>query len=327
LLLEQWDIEKGLPQDDIPLTYVRKEIIMQEIAYTMHSGKSHKETGVREINADEIIQVIRKVLLGFNLDESQADVYFNKLVARTGLIISTEQYKNLYGFSHQTFQEFYTAKYLSRHNINIFRDITDEDNVESQERLSSWWREVIILHSGMEKDISAIINSLCCNTSRDYLRNRIQIAAQCFAASAESPHFEEESVLFTELLRIRSAGEIPESRGKINSIGKKYLLNFASSSSFYYFALRTRLKDITDQKGAIFFAEELLKLVKSPDRTIKSACLSAFLEIAKRFDISVFITEEIIGELVNEAGAKIILIDILNLLDNIHQPLSGSLAK
>ena len=38
LLLEQWDIEKGYPQDDIPLKFSQKELIMQEIAFQLHSG-------------------------------------------------------------------------------------------------------------------------------------------------------------------------------------------------------------------------------------------------------------------------------------------------
>jgi len=317
LLLEQWDIEKGLPQDDIPLNYSRKEIIMQEIAYTLHSGKPYEGSGVREIVADEIVQVIGRVLAGFNLDPSQAEVYFNKLVARTGLIISTEQYKDLYGFSHLTFQEFYTAKYLSRHNINIFTQI-DENDVESQDRLSSWWREVIILHSGMEKDISEIITSLCSNTFQDYLGNRIQIAAQCLVDSTESPRIDAEFILLRELFRIRSKGEIIEIQGKINSFGRKYLLDFASSPEFYTYALRTRLEDISTQEEAISFAEKLLKFTKSPDKNIQSAAIVTFQELVHKFDVSICITEDVIDELVKQAGVSILLVNILGLLDKVE---------
>lgn len=314
LLLEQWDIEKGLPQDDIPLKYAQKEIIVQEIAYVMHSGKTHNGLGIREITSDEIISVIKNVISGFNLDPNQAEMFFKKLIERTGLIISTEQYKNLYGFSHLTFQEFYTAKFLSRNNMNIFVEI-DSKKPESHEKLSSWWREVIILQGGMIKDISDIIKNLCCDSEQDYLGYRLQIAAQCLMDSTETPNTEAESILLRELLRIRSLGKINTNTANINSFGRKYLLNLASKSEFYDYSLHTRANDLLNQEDANSFATELLKLIDSPNLDVSFAAITALLSIAESYNISNHLSLETIKKIIIKVEGSPVLISMFELID------------
>ncbi len=67
LLLEQWDVEKGMPQDDIPLSFSRKEILTEEIAYVIHSGYFQNGKGAKEISGKEIIETIGKTLEKFGI--------------------------------------------------------------------------------------------------------------------------------------------------------------------------------------------------------------------------------------------------------------------
>jgi energy-coupling factor transporter ATP-binding protein EcfA2 len=248
LLLEQWDIEKGLPQDDIQLSFHRKEIIMQEIAYAMHSGFFQSGTGGKEASQKDIIQIIEKTLDRFDLDTIQAESYFKKLTLRTGLILSTEKYKGLYSFSHLTFQEYYTARYLQRNGINVFTAFTKNDIME--ESASSWWREVIILYSGMQTDASKLIQDLCNSEKRDILSNRIQIAAQCLLGTIESPHPDVERELLNELINIRTTGKGIKAQAtkSISKYGRDYLLNFATSDDFWEKSIKTHLELATNSK-------------------------------------------------------------------------------
>lgn len=72
LLLLQWDREKGLPVDDTDLTLKRKEAIMQEIAFAMHTGRIGKEFGGKEATSKEIIPIIEEKLGQFRLPVENA---------------------------------------------------------------------------------------------------------------------------------------------------------------------------------------------------------------------------------------------------------------
>lgn len=274
LLLEQWDIEKSLPQDDIPLNLTRKEIIMQEIAFMLHNGKGEGNNGTREVSGDEILAIIKKSLILFNQNPDEAESIFKKLVERTGIIISTEQYKNLYGFSHLTFQEYFAAKYLIRHNINIFSEI-EKSEFENKDGFLSWWREVVILYSDMSKDISNIIGYLCLNSDKDFTKGGLQIAAQCLIESTEHPN--NKQTLLRELLKIRTNGaSYPNSA--INLDGEKYLINFALNQDYYFHVLLTKAEN-TDS-DMIFDLSSTL--ASSIDKNIQKATLNAAIKTMEK---------------------------------------------
>ncbi|MCB9418681.1 MAG: hypothetical protein H6667_02675 [Ardenticatenaceae bacterium] len=148
LLLLQWDSEKGLPVDDTDLTLKRKEAIMQEIAFALHAGKIGKESGGKETTSGEIIPIIEQKLRQFRLPIENARPLFEKLINRSGIIVSVEKYTERFSFSHLTFQEFYTAKFIFENQIDLLAHFTNE----SIERFAGWWREVVLLYVSMVRD-------------------------------------------------------------------------------------------------------------------------------------------------------------------------------
>ena len=136
------------------------------------------------------------------MDSEQAEVLFKKLIDRTGVIVVTEKYKDLYSFSHLTFQEFFTAKYLVTYGIDVFQAAEDASS-KNLRSLTGWWREVILLYSGMIKDTSTIVQTLCNREQKDVLGRELQIAAQCLLKSIEAPKPEVEQELFNLLFSIR----------------------------------------------------------------------------------------------------------------------------
>ncbi|MBI5840228.1 MAG: hypothetical protein HZB19_09005 [Chloroflexi bacterium] len=247
---------------------------MQEIAFMLHNGKGEGNNGTREVSGDEILDVIKKSLILFNQNPDEAESIFKKLVERTGIIISTEQYKNLYGFSHLTFQEYFAAKYLIRQNINIFSEI-EKNELENKEGFLSWWREVVILYSDMSKDISNIIEYLCLNSDKDYIKGGLQIAAQCLIESTEHPN--NKQTLLGELLKIRTNGAFyPNST--INLDGEKYLINFALSQDYYFHVLLTKAENTNSDM--IFDLSSTL--TSSVDKNIQKATLDAAIKTMEK---------------------------------------------
>jgi hypothetical protein len=303
LLLEQWDVEKGYPQDDVPLKLIQKDLIMQEIAYAMHCGKIGSG---KEAKSSEIIPLIRQMLERFGMDFSEAEALFHKLISRTGVIVVTEKYKDMYGFSHLTFQEFYTAKYLHTNGMDIFQVIKNIDSQEAK-NLTGWWREVILLYNGMMKDTSSMIVDLCNIQKEDFLKKELQIAAQCFAESVEIPNPEVERVLFTKLYSIRSIGNTISKENLSNVSVKKYLLGFATSNKYYEYVLENIIVGIKDGLQATSAEESLIGLIQSADRDIQIAASKALIELWGKYSNELNPRKEVITKILEITDFPVIL--------------------
>jgi energy-coupling factor transporter ATP-binding protein EcfA2 len=291
LLLEQWEIEKGRTQDDIPLNLLRKETIMQEIAFAVHSGKIGSGIEQKEALSTDIIPIISRVLEKFDMDPSLAEGLFQKLVSRTGIIVATEKFKDLYGFNHLTFQEYYTAKYLYKNDASIFDSIelSKHDSLTSQ---MNWWSEVIALYSGMQRDIAPIIGRLCANNPDDLMRQGLQIAARCSSEAVEAPHSDVESLLLSQLLNIRVRDNASNLTRPLLPEVKRYLFRFAMSNRFYAESLHmfVRSKDKKDEIANT--VRSLVKIAQSTDSVIVDAVAGALVEIWESGNISDLLEKE-----------------------------------
>jgi energy-coupling factor transporter ATP-binding protein EcfA2 len=303
LLLEQWDIEKGYPQDDIPLKLIQKDLIMQEIAYSMHCGKIGFG---KEARGSEIIPLIRQILGRFGMEVSEAERLFSKLVSRTGVIVVAEKYKDLYAFSHLTFQEFYTARFLHTNGMNIFQVIKDIELKDSKS-LTGWWREVILLYSSMQKDTSSIIVDLCNTQERDLLKRELQIAAQCFEESVTAPTEEAETLLFTKLYSIRSLGKATEKEDLSNPSFKKYLLRLSANDKYFQYVLENLVADINNEREATSAEKVLVNLLQSPDRSIQISAGKSLVELWGKYLGILIPTKELVNEILKLANFPVML--------------------
>jgi hypothetical protein len=273
----------------------RKEIIMQEIAFALHSGKIGAGEELKEATSKEFIPIIERVLKRFGMESTQAELLFQKLVNRTGLIVVTERYKDLFGFSHLTFQEFYTAKYLHDNGIDVFTAIQQSTH-KTSENVINWWREVILLHSGMQKDTSQIIRKLCRVEKQELLGN-LQIAAQCFSEAVEAPIAEVEHELLTSLLVIRTNGKSPKETRTFSPYVKQYLLRFATNKDFYEHALLTAVHNVQTLEEAKKLIYSLLSLTQSVDSNVQTAALKSIIELMESHDLSAIFDRSTIEKL------------------------------
>ena len=158
LLLDLWDRKKGLTFDHTNLTPARKVAILEEIAFALHSGKIGSAYGRKEFAEVEVIPIVQSMLIEFRMDSANAAELFMKLVDRSGIIVCVEQFDK-YAFSHLTFQEYFAAKYLNDKHLDIFETVERVAN-DSPSKITTWWREVLLLYSAMQRDASWIINKL-----------------------------------------------------------------------------------------------------------------------------------------------------------------------
>lgn len=166
LLLGQWDREKGIPVDDTKLTLARKEAIMQEIAIAMHSGRIGADYGRKEATRREILPIVSRLLATFGLPDVDPNSLFEKLVSRSGVILTVERYSERYAFSHLTFQEFYAAAYLFANGLDPFEATGTAAENESF-GMTNWWSEVFALYGAMRRQSSDLVERLIANLSED----------------------------------------------------------------------------------------------------------------------------------------------------------------
>lgn len=306
LLLEQWDVEKGLPQDDIPLSFKRKEIIMQEIAFAMHGGEIGSAGERKEATDEEIIPIIQRLLQNFGLGDKDAGEIFDKLVRRTGLIIVTENYRGLYTFSHLTFQEFYTAKYLHSNNLDVFEviEITDHNDLT---QLTKWWREVVLLYSSMQPDSSSIIERLIEMSTQDMQMRGLQMAAQCYLESVNAPNKQVENALLSQLYHVYCNEKISVPPSVWPHEVKHYLLRFSESREFreHTFLSIIEKADTDDEIAEI--ETLLLANILADDGEIRSAASVALVKLCKTYQTAeAIVTGQNLIEIITNADLELL---------------------
>ncbi|MGB3511392.1 MAG: NACHT domain-containing protein [Microcoleaceae cyanobacterium] len=137
ILLGKWDKNRGIKRDEVykNLSVLhKKELLTKLAAATFETGDYFFESE----KVEKLIAEYLQSLSGSNQDKIQlqldSEAVLNSLEAQHGLLI--ERANKIYSFSHQTFHEYFTAKFFI-------------DNSYSEKLLDSWankrYREVFLL--------------------------------------------------------------------------------------------------------------------------------------------------------------------------------------
>jgi energy-coupling factor transporter ATP-binding protein EcfA2 len=284
LLLDQWDREKGFPANDIPLSMEQKREIMYEIAFALHTGKLGEEHERKEAALQDILDIVERKLSKYKTPVD-AQSLFDKLVARSGIIVLVEQYTHRYAFSHLTFQEFYTASYLNENRLDLF-NVLAQLGEGSPEKLTTWWREVLLLYSAMQKDPSTILQRLQPHVEGDLLKQTLRVAIQCMSEThARIQNTDVEDKLYAAVLAVRSAHDYAAGESLSSPI-RGYLARVALSDHLYDYALSGAVAQTVTDAEATALAKQLLPLLDSTNRVLVANSLNALSALSKRFDIS-----------------------------------------
>ncbi len=144
ILLRKWDSTRRISRKQVykELTYSRKESLISQVAFETFSKGDYFFSLNRMV--DVVENFIKNILVENELiKKSEVLGIINSVEAQHGIWIKRSK-GNIYSFSHLTFQEYFTAKYLVEYNEN--KKINELIN---HHIFDPRWREVFLLISNM----------------------------------------------------------------------------------------------------------------------------------------------------------------------------------
>jgi hypothetical protein len=140
-LLKKWDSSRSIQRDQIykQLSLGHKRQLLTELAaecFARGEFLMHK----REL-AQRVSQFLQRLPPSDHRDEVDGEVVLRSIEAQHGLLI--ERAQGIYSFSHLTFQEYFTARYIATHSRNEVRQRALMQGANPQ------WREVLHLTASM----------------------------------------------------------------------------------------------------------------------------------------------------------------------------------
>ena len=163
-LLKKWDSSRDIQRDtsrsDIykQLSLKRKESLLSRIAATTFDKDQYfcKKSVLAKYISDYIANL--PITNPETLD-SDSEAIIESIEAHHGLLV--EQAVGIYSFSHLTFQEYFTARYIvENESKGTFTQLFDHFLYESK------WREVILLSAGMLGEADSFLLTLRRRISR-----------------------------------------------------------------------------------------------------------------------------------------------------------------
>lgn len=142
-LLKKWDTSRNIRRDDFykQLPLARKEHLLEQIAAHFYFNKAQvfSENDLIEV----VLQFLRRMPDARDATRDNAESVVLAVAAQHGLLV--EIISGIYGFSHLTFQEFFTARFVvSNHQSeNLLTSLSDIGMADQK------WREVIIFTASL----------------------------------------------------------------------------------------------------------------------------------------------------------------------------------
>jgi len=137
VLLEEWYRAKGL-EPQAQFDRATNLAALRGCAVRFH------QKGVRQFSLEEVYEAILPALAGRT--NAEQDRFGQEVMLRSGLI--RRKSRTSYDFAHLTFQEYFAA--------SDFAERGDEDGLLAH-LADPWWREVILLFAGLQKDATALL--------------------------------------------------------------------------------------------------------------------------------------------------------------------------
>jgi predicted NACHT family NTPase len=148
-LLRKWDAKRGIVRDEVykKLSVKHKEDLLSQLGWTTFERNEYffKQRDIEE----DISKYIRN--LPEAKDDSEAlrvdsEVVLKSIEAQHGLLV--ERAKNIYSFSHLTFQEYFAAREIKEKSTfeDLAKHITEKR-----------WREVFLLTLGMMREADRLV--------------------------------------------------------------------------------------------------------------------------------------------------------------------------
>jgi len=163
ILLQYWDVAKGLEYPTTPLTLPQKRQILEDVAWWLH------QAGRTEVAVAEAKAWIRVGLDRFGIDPSQASQVLEQMISRTGVL--TESSPDTLSFQHISFQEYLVALRMVREDDMLPQRLGRIDD--------PWWREVILLYAAIVADASQLVSAILRQLDSESDHKWLVLASEC----------------------------------------------------------------------------------------------------------------------------------------------------
>ncbi|MGB2698464.1 MAG: HEAT repeat domain-containing protein, partial [Candidatus Zixiibacteriota bacterium] len=142
----------------------QKRIILQPLAFNLH------KSGLREEKRDKVIKLLENELPKIGIQKEKVSALLEDIRDRCGILVEAKL--GFFGFSHLTFQEFLTARYILDNNLEEFLVNKKRDK---------YWLEVALLYCGMRDTTNLLQNIL--EQKEDIFYTNLFFAGKCLAES------------------------------------------------------------------------------------------------------------------------------------------------
>lgn len=180
-LLKKWDAARNIQRDEIQqsgqadiykrLSLGRKKQMFARIATeTFEKG----EIFFHQHELAHQIEAYFKNLPNENSDYVDGEVILRAIEAQHGIL--TERAQDIFSFSHLTFQEYYTARYIVDNAPRTFKPLVEHI-------MDSRWREVFLLTASLLDEADDIFPIMQAATSYELQKNKMLIEIQGWVES------------------------------------------------------------------------------------------------------------------------------------------------
>jgi hypothetical protein len=280
ILLEQWDISRGVRVDDTNLKLEQKESVMRRLAYALHTGEIGDAGGGREASYRAIQKIIEDMLPTLGRPAGEGEHLLRVLIERSGII--TERQRGSLSFAHHTFQEYFAAQYLATGELNSYRDLL----LQPDHLMSDWWHEVILLYSGLLSDSSDFIQRIRQTTPKDDIfAQRLRLATMCLGEAIEVRKTSTRRQLTTEASAVRNRESLKDAVPVLDPEEVAYIVRWSKTQAWYSHAVVSYAKTTADRTRVISL---ILAALSEQQIVLRTSAIFALAQLPINY-----ITEEV----------------------------------
>lgn len=265
ILLEQWDISRGIRVDDTNLKLEQKEAVMRRLAIAYHTGEIGDRGGGREATRADVNKVIAQILPNLGRPPGDSAHLLQMLIERSGILV--ERRRDFLSFGHHTFQEYFTAQFLAAGERSWQRDFLLRPEII----VSVWWHEIILLYSSLLSDSSKFIRLILDQPLDDLCYIKLRLAALSLWEATCVEQTEVRQIVAKQVFKVRSKGDSTNVESLSFPEVIEYLLVWAKGNKWFSHAAIAKVRTAETEIDQASLYQELISSLDDSQVAIREA--------------------------------------------------------